>query len=93
MLNLSAKLLCVFQLIKEFLSALVCKIISCIKSINYNHKIDEILIYRDRGIVILQTNADKKYLAISEIFLLEYTNRLTWRRVFVRPRTTHVLIH
>ena len=42
---------------------------SAAKSINYNHKIDEILIYRDRGIVILQTNADKKDLAISEIFL------------------------
>lgn len=68
-LYLLAKLLCAFQLSKKFLSAFVCKIISCIKSINYNHKIDEILIYRDRGIVILQTNADKKDLAISEIFL------------------------
>ena len=36
-LYLLAKLLCVFQLSKEFLSAFVYKIISYLKSINYDH--------------------------------------------------------
>ena len=96
-LYLLAKLLCAFQLSKKFLSAFVCKIISCIKSINYNHEIDEILIYRDRGMMeaslFCRQMQTKNIWLFQKYFYRKYTNRLTWRRVFVRPRTNRVLIH
>ena len=91
-LYLLAKLLCAFQLSKKFLSAFVCKIISCIKSINYNHKID-----RDRGMMeaslFCRQMQTKNIWLFQKYFYRKYTNRLTWRRVFVRPRTNRVLIH
>ena len=96
-LYLLAKLLCVFQLSKEFLSAFVYKIISYLKSINYDHEIGEILIFCDRGMMeaslFCRQMQTKKIWLFQKYFYRKYTNRLTWRRVFVRPRTNRVLIH
>ena len=78
-----AKLLCVFQLSKEFLSAFVYKIISYLKSINYDHEIGEILIFCDRGMMeaslFCRQMQTKKIWLFQNYFYRKHTNRLTRR--------------